>query len=166
RDEPGVARDSKVETFVALRLEVRSWRWLGVPVFIRAGKRLPVTCTEVLVRLRRPPALYAEHPRANCFRFRISPDVAIGLEAMALEPGEEMTGRPVELLATHHPEGHEMGPYERLLSDALRGDAALFAREDYVEEAWRTIDPILGDRTPLYEYEPGTWGPPEADKLA
>jgi glucose-6-phosphate 1-dehydrogenase len=166
RDERGVAPNSQVETFAALRLEVRNWRWQGVPVYIRAGKELPVTCTEVFVRLRRPPAVYsASPPPPNHFRFRLSPDVTIALGAMAKTPGEAMAGEPIELEATHHPSAHEMEAYERLLGEALNGDATQFAREDYVEQAWRIVEPILGNATPVLQYEPHTWGPPQADRI-
>jgi glucose-6-phosphate 1-dehydrogenase len=164
RQEKGVASDSKVETFAALRLGINSWRWHGVPFYIRAGKELPVTCTEVLVQFRRPPAVYSTNPPPNYLRFRISPDVEIALGVMVKAPGEEMTGMPVELLAFHHPSGDEMDAYERLLGDALKGDATLFAREDYVEEAWRIVDPVLKAGTPVYQYEPKTWGPREVDQ--
>jgi glucose-6-phosphate 1-dehydrogenase len=166
RNEKGVAPDSQVETFVALRLMINSWRWQGVPFYIRAGKCLPVTCTEVFVELRRPPAIFAPHSSPpNHVRFRISPDVAISLGAMAMKPGERMEGGPVELVASHHPTGDEMDAYERLLGDAMRGDQVLFAREDYVEEAWRIVEPILGSQCPVRPYEPGTWGPCEVDTL-
>jgi glucose-6-phosphate 1-dehydrogenase len=165
RRERGVAPDSKVETFAALRLEINSWRWQGVPFYIRAGKELPVTCTEVLVQFRRPPAVYSRTPPPpNYLRFRISPEVGIALGVMVKDPGEEMAGREVELQVSHHPGKDEMDAYERLLGDALKGDATLFAREDYVEEAWRIVDPVLQAGTPVYEYEPRTWGPPEADQ--
>jgi glucose-6-phosphate 1-dehydrogenase len=167
REEKGVAPNSQVETFVALRLEIRSWRWQGVPFYIRAGKHLPVTCTEVFVHLLQPPAIYsATPPPPNYLRFRLNPDVVIALGAMAKSPGEEMVGTPVELLAIHHPTGEELGPYERLLGEAMKGDATQFAREDYVEQAWRTVEPVLAPATPVYEYQPGTWGPQEADRLA
>jgi glucose-6-phosphate 1-dehydrogenase len=167
RAEKGVAPDSQVETFAALRLEVHSWRWQGVPICIRAGKCLPVTCTEVFVQLRPPPAIYsAQPPPPNYLRFRLSPDVAIALGALAKTPGEEMVGTPVELMASYHPTGAEMEPYERLLGDAMKGDSTQFAREDYVEQAWRIVDPVLGNATPVYEYEPHTWGPPQADPIA
>jgi glucose-6-phosphate 1-dehydrogenase len=166
-DEKGVSPGSQVETFAAVRLEIRSWRWQGVPVYIRAGKCLPVTSTEVVVRFRQPPAVYdPTPPPPNYLRFRISPDVAIALGTMVLKPGEGMAGTPAELLATHHPAGDEMDAYERLLGDAMRGDATQFAREDYVEEAWRIVEPVLGTATPVSEYQPGTWGPAEADRLA
>jgi glucose-6-phosphate 1-dehydrogenase len=165
RKEPGVAPDSKVETFAALRLGINSWRWHGVPFYIRAGKELPVTCTEVFVRFRPPPAVYSPTPPpANYLRFRISPDVAIALGVMVKLPGEEMAGTEIELLAFHHPSMDEMDAYERLLGDALKGDATLFAREDYVEEAWRIVDPVLKGGIPVYEYEPKTWGPPQVDQ--
>jgi glucose-6-phosphate 1-dehydrogenase len=167
RDEAGVAPDSTVETFAAVRLHIDTWRWAGVPVLIRAGKRLPTTGTEVLVELRRPPiAVFdREHPAdPNTLRFTLSPEVELALGARAKVPGETMVGENVELVARHrHPD--EMPPYERLLGDAMRGDAMLFAREDSVEAAWRVVEPILGDATPLHPYEPGTWGPSEADRL-
>ena len=167
RNEPGVAPDSQVETFVALRLRVENWRWAGVPVFIRAGKNLPVTTTEVFVQLKRPPRLVFEedHPgHPNYFRFRLSPDVFLSLGARAKMPGEAMRGEEVELVARHQ-SPDEMAPYERLLGDAMRGDQRFFAREDAVEAAWRVVDPVLGRATPVYEYEPGTWGPAEADRI-
>ncbi|HKQ78297.1 MAG TPA: glucose-6-phosphate dehydrogenase, partial [Blastocatellia bacterium] len=162
RTEKGVAPDSKVETFAALRLEIDSWRWHGVPFYIRAGKQLPVTCTEVLVRLRRPPTMYtSEALKPNYLRLRISPEVTIAVGMMVLSSGEEMVGEAVELLASHHPRAGEMDAYERLLGDAMAGDATLFAREDYVEEAWRIVDPALKVNTPVHLYEPGAWGPDE-----
>ena len=162
RTEKGVAPDSKVETFAALRLEINSWRWQGVPFYIRAGKRLPVTCTEVLVRLRRPPTIYGSQAlKPNHLRLRISPEVTIALGMMVLSSGEEMVGEAVEMLASHHPRADEMDAYERLLGEAMEGDVTLFAREDYVEEAWRIVDPALKANTPVYLYEPGTWGPDE-----
>lgn len=167
RDEKGVSPGSKVETFAAVRLEIHSWRWQGVPIHIRAGKCLPVTSTEVVVHFRQPPAVYGPAPPPpNYLRFRISPDVAIALGTMVLKPGEEPIGTQAELLATHHPAGEEMDAYERLLGDAMRGDATQFAREDYLEEAWRIVDPVLATGTPVFEYHPGTWGPAEADRLA
>ncbi len=165
RKERGVAPDSQVETFAALRLVINSWRWHGVPFYIRAGKELPVTCTEVVAQFRRPPAVYsATTPPPNYLRFRISPDVQIALGVMVMAVGEEMAGKPVELLAFHHPGKDEMDAYERLLGDAMKGDATLFAREDYVEQAWRIVDPVLRASTPVHEYEPKSWGPGEADE--
>ena len=162
RKEKGVAPDSRVETFAALRLEVGSWRWQGVPFYIRAGKSLPVTCTEIVVRLRRPPTVFPScSPAPNHFRFRISPDVTAAFGLTVMDPAEKMIGQPVELLASRHPGAEEMDAYERVLGDAMAGDATLFAREDYVEEAWRIVDPVLEAETPVHEYEPGTWGPKE-----
>jgi glucose-6-phosphate 1-dehydrogenase len=167
RQEKGVAPDSQVETFVALRLHINSWRWQGVPFYLRAGKCLPVTCTEIMATLRRPPAIFSrEGPPPNYYRFRISPEVQIALGTMVMKPGEEMVGQQVELLLSHHPTSAEMDAYERLLGDALEGDATLFAREDYVEEAWRIVGPALGNAVPVHEYEPGTWGPSEAGRVA
>ncbi len=164
RQERGVAPDSKVETFVALRLEIDSWRWQGVPFYIRAGKCLPVTCAEVVVRLRRPPTMFHSFDlEANYCRMRISPDVTIAIGANVIAPGEEARSQTAEMLGTRLPRAGEMDAYERVLGDAMQGDATLFAREDYVEEAWRIVDPVLKDDTPVYEYEPGTWGPSEVD---
>jgi glucose-6-phosphate 1-dehydrogenase len=167
REVAGVAPDSRVETFAAVRLHIDTWRWAGVPFYIRAGKCLPVTATEVLVELKQPPQVVFEElepAHANYLRFQLSPDVYIGLGARVKLPGEAMAGEEVELVARHQ-HGDEMDPYERLLGDAARGDATLFARQDGVEAAWRVVDPVLNDATPLYEYEPGTWGPAEADAL-
>jgi glucose-6-phosphate 1-dehydrogenase len=167
RDEDGVAPDSTVETFAAVKLHVDSWRWAGVPFLIRAGKQLPVTATEVLVELHHPPQAVFDAPdegATNSFRFTLSPAVQLALRARAKLPGEEMRGEQVELVAQHHHPG-EMPPYERLLGDAMRGDPTLFAREDSVEAAWTVVEAILGDAASLHPYEPGTWGPPEADRL-
>jgi len=163
KQESGVDAGSKTETFAALKLEVNSWRWKGVPFYIRAGKQMPITCTEILVRLRRPPDIYqAGEPASNYIRFRISPDVAIAIGMMVLSPGKDGPGIATEMVANHHPEADEMDAYERVLGEAIAGDTTLFAREDYVEEAWRIVDPVLRAGTPVYEYEPGTWGPAEA----
>ena len=165
RDEAGVAPGSRTETFAALRLEIDSWRWQGVPFYIRAGKLLPVTCTEVTVRLRRAPKIFPSCPGApNHLRFRISPDVAIALGATVMDPEDKMVGQQIELLAGRRPGAEEMDAYERVLGDALAGDRTLFAREDYVEEAWRIVDPVLKKATPVYDYQPGTWGPKETDE--
>jgi glucose-6-phosphate 1-dehydrogenase len=165
RDEKGVAPDSQVETYAALRLAVNSWRWQGVPFYIRAGKALPVTCTEVLVRLRRAPrVLSASTPAPNYIRFRVTPDVAIALGLTTMDPEDNLVGRSVELLASHHPSAEERDAYERLLSEAMEGDPTHFAREDYVEEAWRIVDPAIAARTAVSEYEPGTWGPAAVDQ--
>jgi glucose-6-phosphate 1-dehydrogenase len=163
RNEQGVSPHSRVETFAALRLEIDSWRWKGVPFYIRAGKSLPVTCTEVVVRLRPPPVVFSTCCSGpNYFRFRISPDVMIALSATVMDPEERMIGRQVELLASHQPGAGEMDAYERILGDAMEGDATLFAREDYVEEAWRIVDPVLKAGTAVHEYEPRSWGPSQA----
>jgi len=163
--EPGVTPNSKVETFAAVRLHIDSWRWEDVPFFIRAGKSLPVTTTEVYVKLKRPPLRKVRDVDSNYFRFRLSPDVTIAVGARVKKPGEEMISEPTELKLVHNPEGEEMQPYERLLSDAMAGDGTLFAREDAVEAAWGIVQPILDDVTPIHEYEPGTWGPPETARL-
>jgi glucose-6-phosphate 1-dehydrogenase len=165
RTEKGVSADSKTETFAALKFEIDSWRWQGVPFFIRAGKSLPVTCTELLIRLRRPPRIFpADGVKPNHFRFRISPDVTIAHGMMVKSPEGEMSGELVELIALDGEHANEMDAYERVLRDAMAGDATLFAREDYVEEAWRIVDPVLKADTPVYEYEPGAWGPTEVDQ--
>jgi glucose-6-phosphate 1-dehydrogenase len=160
RNETGVALDSQVETFVAMRLAINSWRWQGVPFFIRSGKLLRATCTEIVARLRRPPPVFPGTPASNYLRFRINPDneAAIGLNVM---DAEEKSSQTVELLAHRVPGLNERDAYERVLSDALEGDRTLFAREDYVEEAWRIVDPVVKSGTPLYPYESGTWGPEE-----
>jgi len=165
RDEPGVAPGSTVETFVALRLHVNSWRWQGVPFLIRAGKSLPVTRTEVVVRLRRPPEIVpgAKVP-ANHVRFELSPGFVIALGANIRGQGDLRTPEKVELEVARVRAG-DKDAYEELLGDALRGDTFRFARGDYVEEAWRIVDPVLQAGTRVHEYEPGTWGPKEADAL-
>jgi glucose-6-phosphate 1-dehydrogenase len=165
RQEHGVAPDSHVETFAALQLEIDSWRWQGVPFYIRAGKCLPVTCTEIVVRLRQPPTMYQGFNLApNYVRFRISPEFTIAFGTNVLSPGEETVVQPVEIIASHHQGADEMDAYERVLGDAMEGDATLFAREDHVEEAWRIVDPVLKAGTPIYEYESNTWGPREVDE--
>jgi len=160
--EKGVDPASKTETFAAIRLEIDSWRWRGVPIYIRAGKCLPVTCTELIVHLKKPPTMFdIGHLNSNYIRFRISPDVAIAFGLNALPPGSEKHGASTEIFGSRHPEANEMDAYERVLGDAMLGDATLFAREDYVEEAWRIVDPVLKDETPVHEYDPKTWGPGE-----
>jgi glucose-6-phosphate 1-dehydrogenase len=162
RKEKGVAPNSQVETFAALRLEVNTWRWKGVPFYIRAGKCLPVTCTEVVGRFRLPPTVIRDSALTkNYLRFRISPEVSIALGMTVMAPGEKMVGQATEMLASRHPQADEMDAYERVLGDAMAGDATLFARQDYVDEAWRIVDPILKKPTSVYEYEPNTWGPAE-----
>ncbi|HZP40083.1 MAG TPA: glucose-6-phosphate dehydrogenase [Candidatus Binatia bacterium] len=162
RKEKGVAADSTVETFAAVRLHIDSWRWDGVPFFIRAGKCLATTTTEVLVTLRRPPLSRLSSRETNYLLFQLSPQVKIAIGARVKRPGEQMDTEPTELNVVHHPNGDEMDAYERLLGDAMAGDQTLFAREDAVEAAWAVVDPILGAATPVHEYEPGSWGPAEA----
>jgi glucose-6-phosphate 1-dehydrogenase len=165
RKEKGVAPKSKVETFAALRLEVNSWRWQGVPFYIRAGKCLPVTCTEIVVRLRHPPPVYQGFQlKQNYFRFRISPETMVAIGTNVLGQGETV-GEHFEMLGFRHPGPGEMDAYERVLGDAMAGDATLFARQDYVEEAWRIVDPALKADTPVFEYEPQTWGPKEIERV-
>ncbi len=167
RQEQGVAPDSTVETYAAIKLFIDTWRWARVPFYIRAGKSLPVTCTEVIVKFKRPPRESFEeksHGLPNHLRLRLSPDVVIGMGMRVKVAGEKMEGEDVELIATHQ-EADAMTPYERLLGDALRGDQILFAREDSIEAQWRIVDAVLGDATPSHEYQPGTWGPSEAGPM-
>jgi glucose-6-phosphate 1-dehydrogenase len=169
RDEPGVARNSIVETFAALELRIDNWRWAGVPFFIRAGKCMPCDAIEVRLQLKRPPRdTFGEgedEKEAPYYRFRLGPDLAeLALGMRVKRSGEPMVGRLVELLASKD-QARDMLPYERLLHDAMRGDAGQFAREDSVEEQWRIVDPVLGATTAPYEYAPGSWGPAEADRL-
>lgn len=167
RQEEGVATDSRVETFAAVRVFVDTWRWAGVPFYIRAGKCLPVTATEVIVTLRRPPReTFDEQNKGlpNRLRLRLSPEVVIALGMRVKRPGEAMQGEDVELIAMHQ-RGDEMTPYERLLGDAMRGDQSLFAREDSIEAQWKIVEPVLGDVVPVQEYEPNTWGPAGAASL-
>jgi glucose-6-phosphate 1-dehydrogenase len=164
RNEKGVAPDSQVETFAALQLEVDSWRWKGVPFYIRAGKCLPVTCAEIVVRFRQPPTMFSEFDlRANYFRFRISPEVTLAFGMNVIAPGEDTVTQTDEMIVSRHPRPDEMDAYERVLGDAMAGDPTLFAREDYVEEAWRIVDPVLKSGPPVIEYEPETWGPSQVD---
>jgi len=167
RSVPGVAPASQVETFIAVRLFIDSWRWSGVPIYIRAGKVLPVTCTEALVEFKRPPReTFGEIvPSASAhMRIRVSPDRSIGLGFRVKTPGESMVGRDTEL-ALHRQAADEKPPYQRLLGDASRGNCELFSRQDLIEAQWRIVEPILGNVTPLYNYQPGTWGPDEAREL-
>jgi glucose-6-phosphate 1-dehydrogenase len=167
RSETGVNPMSSVETYVALRLSINSWRWKGVPFHIRAGKCMATTSTEVVVRLRQAPAVFtAEPPPANCFRFQVTPTQTIAITSFVKLPGDALRGESVNLKISEHVDPHEVGAYEELLTDALRGVATRFARQDYVEESWRIVDPILDDATPVYEYEPGSWGPVEASRIA
>jgi glucose-6-phosphate 1-dehydrogenase len=171
RDEPGVARDSQMATYAALRLYVDSWRWEGVPFYVRAGKGLARNLTEVIVEFNNPPQVVfseAIPSMGNYVRFRLKPGVAIALGARAKSPGEGMRGGPVELAVSEEGmqgEAGRLGDYERLLGDAMSGDATLFARQDVVEAAWAIVDPILKGSRQVYEYESGTWGPPQADRL-
>ena len=164
--ENGVAPNSNVETFAALRLEVNSWRWQGVPFYIRAGKSLPVTATEVVCKFRKPPTeIPADVLQPNYLRFRIGPDVSIATGITVMGPGEKLVGKPEEMICSKEPDAEEMDAYERVLGDAMVGDATLFAREDYVEQAWRIVDPLLKKNTPVYPYDPKTWGPPETERV-
>jgi glucose-6-phosphate 1-dehydrogenase len=166
RDEPGVSSSSTVETFAAIDLRIDTWRWAGVPFLIRAGKCLPVTATEVMVQLKRPPSdVFGESVGcANYVRFRLGPEVTIAIGMRVKEPGEKMVGGDSELVAVDNDLG-EMLPYERLLGDAMHGDASLFARQDAIEAQWRIVEPALGNAAPLHMYEPGSWGPSEAERL-
>jgi glucose-6-phosphate 1-dehydrogenase len=165
RQEPGVAADSDVETFAALRLEIDSWRWAGVPWVLRAGKCLPVTATEVLVRFKRPPLTHISKTDANYLRFRLGPEIAIGLGARVKRLGIQLETAPVELSVVEHPGGDEVDAYERLLSDAMAGERLLFVREDAVDAAWAIVDPILDHAVPVLPYARGSWGPTQANKL-
>ncbi len=165
RNEPGVAPDSQMETFAAVRLGVDSWRWAGVPFLIRSGKSLPLTVTEVLVDLKRPPLGRLSPEESNYFRFRLGPKIAISIGARVKRPGTGIGSMPTELAAVRDAPGDEVDAYERLLTDAMKGDPTLFVREDAVDAAWRVVDGILENATPIHEYEPGTWGPAEADRL-
>jgi glucose-6-phosphate 1-dehydrogenase len=167
RKEKGVAADSQVETFAALRLHIDTWRWADVPFYIRAGKCLPISATEVIVNLKPPPlGIFDAHAAmpTNYFRFRLSPEVVLCTGALVKKNGEDMRGEPVELLARHHSQ-REKSPYERLLGDAIRGDTQLFTQDDSVEAAWRVVDPILKDPPPVVEYDCGSWGPAGANDI-
>jgi len=161
QDEPGVAKGSDVETFAAIKLQIDSWRWSGVPFYIRAGKSLPITCTEVMARFRRPPqtSFNAGADDQNYIRMRISPEMTVAISASVTSPESDNKRRVVEMVASRHPEPIEMEAYERVLTDAMAGDSTLFARQDYVEEAWRIVDPILSNQAPVIPYEQHTWGP-------
>jgi glucose-6-phosphate 1-dehydrogenase len=170
-EEPDVSPASTMPTYAALQLFVDSWRWHGVPFIVRAGKRLASRCTEVMVELNQPPPVVFDEPPAamgNYVRFRLSPQVVIAIGARAKKPGDHMAGSPIELSVVDGPEqgtGTRMEAYERLIGDAMAGDATLFARQDVVEASWAIVEPVLRSRQPLIEYEPGSWGPPEADRL-
>ena len=166
RNENGVAKDSQTETFAALKLEINSWRWKGVPFYIRAGKNLPVTCTEIVARFRKPPSLVGgDSLKENHVRFRLNPEVTIAMGMAVMTSGEDMSTEAVEMVASRFPRAGGIDAYERVLGGAMEGDATMFAREDYVEEAWRIVDPVLKAETPIYEYEPNTWGPNEIERV-
>jgi glucose-6-phosphate 1-dehydrogenase len=169
RSEADVSPESTMETFAALRLHVDNWRWAGVPFYVRAGKRMPASRSEVLVALKAPPySVFGENlcdgARTNYIRFRLGPDVAIAMGVRSKLGGETMVGEEAELVATQR-KGEELDAYARLLGDAMKGDATLFAREDSIEAQWRVVEPILGNVTPLHEYDPGTWGPADVARL-
>ncbi|HTZ89799.1 MAG TPA: glucose-6-phosphate dehydrogenase [Alloacidobacterium sp.] len=165
-DEPGVKPDSSIETFAALRLYINSWRWRDVPFFIRTGKSLPLTATEVIAKLRRTPPVFSEEvPPQNYVRFRLSPIPLIAIGGSVKEAGERLRGCMVELEAEQQCGTDDLLPYEELLEDAMRGNQTWFARKDYVETAWHLLDSLLADKPPVHTYEPGSWGPVEADAL-
>lgn len=171
RDEPGVSPTSYMATYAAMRLYIDSWRWDGVPFYVRAGKSLARTVTEVTIELKRPPQVVFSEPAplvGNCVRFRLNPEVSITINARTKTPGEGMSGHPVNLSVSEEPaqgQAGRMGPYERLLGDAMAGDATLFARQDVVEAAWAIVDPVIHGPSPMFDYDPGSWGPSEADAL-
>lgn len=167
RDENGVAKNSQTETFAALKLEINSWRWKGVPFYIRAGKCLPTTCTEIVGKFRKPPTLIPDSQLVeNHLRLRLSPEITIAMGMMHLVPNADgIALASGEMMASHSPRADEMDAYERVLGAAMEGDSTLFAREDYVEEAWRIVDPILKKNTPVYQYAPDTWGPQEVERV-
>lgn len=168
RNELGVAADSMVETYIALELHLDTWRWQNVPFFVRAGKCLPVTATEVVVELKKPPLGIFDRIRdepANYLRFRLGPkDTVIALGARTKRAGEDMRGREIELFVCQQ-QNDEMSAYERLINDAFEGDSTLFARRDGIEAAWRVVDSVLNIHKPVHEYKPGSWGPEAADAL-
>jgi glucose-6-phosphate 1-dehydrogenase len=165
RSETGVARDSNVETFASVRLAINSPRWQGVPFYIRGGKRLPLTATEVFIRLKQPPAPYPSGAlKSNYVRFRLVPDATIALGMMVLTPEQDISGQAEEMVASTQSTISEADAYERILGDAMVGDPTLFAREDCVEEAWRIVDPVVKLSTAVTQYEPGTWGPADMEQ--
>jgi glucose-6-phosphate 1-dehydrogenase len=166
RSEPGVAKDSMTETFAAVRLEVDSWRWAGVPWLIRAGKYLPATACEVLVRFQRPPLTHMGPRDTNYVRLRLGPELAIAIGARVKRMGPYADTSPVEMAMIEPGNAGEMDPYARLLADAIDGEGLLFVREDAVEAAWAVVDPILDRQLPLHTYAPNTWGPAEAEEIA
>ena len=169
RDEDGVDPDSDVETYAAVRLSIDSWRWAGVPFYVRAGKNMPETCTEVRIELHRPPqAVFSEFESmphdTNYIRFRMNPQVQTAIGARAKKPGEGFIGETIELMMTDD-QCDDMTPYERLLGDAMHGENLLFAREDGVEAAWRVVDDVLVNHHKVIPYKAHTWGPNEAEAL-
>ena len=163
--EAGVAPGSTTETFAALRLHIHSPRWEGVPFYVRAGKNLPATCTEIMVRLHRSPTAYSNLATAhNYLRMRVSPNVQFAIGMLVMADDEKMLGGVQELAGTPAPTADERDAYARVLSDAIEGDATLFARQDYVEEAWRIVDAVLKAGTPVHTYEAKTWGPSAVDQ--
>jgi len=166
QDVHGVAKGSQTETFAALKLEINSWRWKGVPFYIRAGKCLPVTCTEIIGKFRKPPTLIPDSILTeNHLRLRLSPEVTIAMGMMSLAPGDGMSLQTGEMVASRSPGAGDMDAYERVLGAAMEGDATLFAREDYVEEAWRIVDPVVKENTAIHSYQPSTWGPKEVEQV-
>lgn len=166
REEKGVAVDSQVETFAAMRLDINSSRWQGVPFFLRTGKRLPVTCTQIMVRLRRSPTPYREiDTPANYFSFCLNPKISFSMGLNVMAEKTESKAHSFEVVACRDSSVREVGAYERVLGDAMEGDRTLFARQDYIEEAWRIIDPALAAHTPIFDYEPQSWGPDETSNL-
>jgi glucose-6-phosphate 1-dehydrogenase len=165
RDEEGVDPSSDVETYAAIRLHIDSWRWDGVPFFIRAGKRLADTVTEALITLRRPPLSKLCPTETNYFRFQLGPDTAIAIGVRVKRAGAQTETEPTELQAVRRSNAGELDPYERLLGEAMEGDPTLFARQDAVEAAWAVVEPVLGSATPVHSYEPGSAGPTEAERL-
>ena len=172
RQEQGVAPDSDVETFAALRLSIESWRWAGVPFYVRAGKSLAASATEVVVEFKQPPRLLfadpgAGRPHPNHMRFCLGPSEAVSFTLDVKALGERLVSRSTDFSTTPDAfgRGRAADPYERLIEDALAGDARRFAREDSVEEAWRVVEPVLEHPEPVVAYEPGSWGPPEADRI-
>jgi glucose-6-phosphate 1-dehydrogenase len=167
REENGVKKDSQTETFAAVKLEVNTWRWKGVPFYIRAGKCLPTTCTEIVAKFHKPPTLIPDSQLVeNHLRLRLSPEITIAMGMMNLSPNAEgLSLQTSEMMATHSPRADEMDAYERVLGAAMASDSTLFAREDYVEEAWRIVEPVLKKNTPVYQYAPNTWGPEEVARV-
>ena len=168
RAENGVAKDSQTETFAAMKLEINSWRWKGVPFYIRAGKCLPTTTTEIVAKFRKPPTLIPDSLLAeNHLRLRLSPEVTIAMGMMTLAPAAEgLSLQSGEMVASHSPRADEMDAYERVLGAAMAGDSTLFAREDYVLAAWRVVEPVLKKNTPIFPYTPNTWGPDEVERVS